>query len=461
MPSQGGLQKEMNLLSAGGSAIFSQRTGHLPGLRGRLNPIRDTSGRTCLYVDNIAIEDGRQQPVFFRLCKPMKLTDASGSELSVTMIDIVGQSALVECRSLKPQTRICSARLQRDRLVESDHDMVHPLGPAAEQVGGTAANQWCNFGPFSGIRITRTSLADCRKTGLTTGDFSMTTDDTAPLDPGDRRLAAELVRLVGIMRRLRDPQDGCPWDLDQDFDSIKPCTIEEAYEVADAIDRGDWNDLESELGDLLLQTVYHSQIGAERQLFDLASVAGRICDKMIERHPHVFGPNRPDLSSLQQERHWEDLKARERAASSLAGALSGVALALPSLTRAAKLQKRAAREGFDWDGWSGVMAKIDEELRELTDAAHREDPVAIGEEMGDLLFTCVNLARHLGLDPEDTLRAANSKFVRRFEWMERAIGEVGLAMAELGPDELDAYWAASKRQGEGRPDRQSDLPAGK
>ena len=281
----------------------------------------------------------------------------------------------------------------------------------------------------------------------------MTTDESELVDSGDRQLVAELVRLAGIMRRLRDPQHGCPWDLEQDFDSIKPCTIEEAYEVADAIDRADWDDLEGELGDLLLQTVYHSQIGAERQLFDLASVAGRICDKMIERHPHVFGPDGFDVSPGEQEQRWEDHKARERAKSSLTGALTGVAMALPSMTRAAKLQRRAAREGFDWSDWPGVMDKIGEELQELSEAAASKDAPAIAEEMGDLLFTCVNLARHLGLDPEDMLRAANAKFVRRFEWMEKAIGEDGLAMAGLSPDELEAYWAASKRRGRGDADR--------
>ena len=256
--------------------------------------------------------------------------------------------------------------------------------------------------------------------------------------------AAAIIRLIGIMRRLRDPDTGCPWDVEQDFDSILPYTIEEAYEVADAIERRDWDGLEGELGDLLLQTVYHAQMGSETGLFDFASIANRVSQKMVDRHPHVFGPDNVERTASEQEASWEDSKAQERLGRKEAGVLDGVANALPALTRAAKLQRRAAAVGFDWPATEGVVGKMREELDELEAAVASSDSGAVAEEFGDLLFTCVNLARHLGLDPEAELRAANGKFTRRFEALEEAVRSEGLELAALELAELDAFWERSK-----------------
>ncbi|MEM6306823.1 MAG: nucleoside triphosphate pyrophosphohydrolase, partial [Pseudomonadota bacterium] len=216
-------------------------------------------------------------------------------------------------------------------------------------------------------------------------------------------------RLLEIMRRLRDPDTGCPWDIEQTFASIAPYTIEEAYEVADAIARGDMDDLKGELGDLLLQTVYHTAIGAEAGHFTFHSVADAISDKMVARHPHVFGTESRDKSAEQQTRDWETVKAAERAARHEQGVLDGVALGLPALLRAVKLQKRAARVGFDWPDVGHVLDKLHEELQELSDAT---DPDHIHEEFGDLLFVMANVARHKNIDPEAALRDANAKFTR-------------------------------------------------
>ncbi len=249
-----------------------------------------------------------------------------------------------------------------------------------------------------------------------------------------------LPRLLGIMRRLRDPESGCPWDIEQDFASIAPYTIEEAYEVADAIEREDWADLRGELGDLLLQVVYHAEIGAERGLFDFHSVADQIAEKMVARHPHVFGGENREKSAAQQVRDWEAIKAAERAARAERGVLDGVAKNLPALTRAEKLQKRAARVGFDWDDPRAVLAKLAEESAELVEARERLTRDQVEEEMGDLLFVMANLARHLGVDPEQALRRTNAKFERRFREIERELQAQGKPIEEATLAEMDALW---------------------
>ena len=251
--------------------------------------------------------------------------------------------------------------------------------------------------------------------------------------------AGGIERLLAIMAALRDPHGGCPWDVAQTFATIAPYTIEEAYEVADAIARGDMADLKGELGDLLLQVVYHAQMATEAGAFDFDAVAHGIADKMIARHPHVFGPGagRPPPPGF-----WEALKAQERAAKGAGtSALDDVALALPALTRALKLQKRAARVGFDWPDAAGPRAKVLEELAEL-DAAGADDEA---EELGDLLFAVVNLARKRGIAPEEALCAANAKFERRFKAVERLAGVRGLVVEELGLDALDKLWDEVKR----------------
>ena len=241
-----------------------------------------------------------------------------------------------------------------------------------------------------------------------------------------------LERLVSIMRRLRDPQTGCAWDREQTFATIAPYTIEEAYEVADAIARDDMDALADELGDLQLQVVFHAQMAEEAGHFTLEDVLERICDKMERRHPHIFGDAEHGGHHL-----WEMIKAEERAANPDKSALAGVALALPALERAAKLQRRAARVGFDWPDRSGPRAKIDEELAEL-DAESEHHRML--EELGDLLFAVVNLARHLNIEPEAALREANSKFEQRFRAIEKAPG-----FAELSLDEKERLWVAAKK----------------
>ena len=248
-----------------------------------------------------------------------------------------------------------------------------------------------------------------------------------------------LERLVEIMRRLRDPVSGCEWDTVQTFETLAPYTIEEAYEVADAIARKDMDALADELGDLQLQVVFHAQMAEEAGLFTLTDVLERICDKMERRHPHIFG-------DAQQGGHylWEIIKAEERASNPDKSALAGVALALPALERAAKLQRRAARVGFDWPDVSGPRAKIDEELAEL-DAETEHDRKL--DELGDLLFAVVNLARHLNIEPEAALREANRKFEQRFRSIEHEPG-----FADLSLDEKEALWVrAKKAQADSRP----------
>jgi len=245
-------------------------------------------------------------------------------------------------------------------------------------------------------------------------------------------------RLLEIMRRLRDPETGCPWDIEQDFDSIAPYTIEEAYEVADAIARKDWGDLEGELGDLLLQTVYHTAMGEEAGYFSFESVVKAISDKMVSRHPHVFGSESRDKSAEQQTRDWEAIKAKERGKQ--ARTLDGVAVGLPALTRAVKLQKRAARVGFDWPDTSHVLDKIIEEAGELIEARETLTQQEVTEEFGDLMFVMANLARHLGVDPEEAVRGTNTKFIRRFNAVEDALAAQGKTPAQSNLAEMDALW---------------------
>ncbi len=251
-------------------------------------------------------------------------------------------------------------------------------------------------------------------------------------------------RLLEIMRRLRDPDSGCPWDIEQDFTSIAPHTIEEAYEVADAIERKDWPELEGELGDLLLQTVYHTQMGEEAGHFTFASVTNAISEKMVARHPHVFGTESREKSADQQTADWEKIKAAERAGKAQQGTLDGVAVGLPALLRAVKLQKRAARVGFDWPSTDQVLDKIVEETQELTEARDTLSQAEVEEEFGDLLFVMANLARHLKIDPEAALRAANSKFTRRFEAVEAKLKSLGKTPDQSDLTEMDALWDAVK-----------------
>ena len=250
-------------------------------------------------------------------------------------------------------------------------------------------------------------------------------------------------KLLEVMRALRDPETGCPWDVGQNFSTIAPYTIEEAYEVADAIERGDLDDLRDELGDLLLQVVFHAQMANDEDLFDFEDVAGAIADKMVRRHPHVFG-SEAERAAGPVEGSWERIKSEERGKTADDSALAGVANALPALKRAQKLGKRAASVGFDWDSDEGVRAKISEELGELEAAARDEDMAAVEEEFGDLLFAVVNLARHLKVDAEAALRAANVKFERRFRSMEAALVADGRPLEEQSLDELEAAWQAAK-----------------
>ena len=248
-------------------------------------------------------------------------------------------------------------------------------------------------------------------------------------------------RLRAIMQRLRDPVTGCPWDIAQDFGTIAPYTIEEAYEVADAIDRAAWTDLQGELGDLLLQVVYHSQMAAEAGLFTYHDVVRGISDKMVARHPHVFGAESRDKSPAQQTADWEKIKAAERGP---ARVLDGVAMGLPGLTRAVKLQARAARVGFDWPSTDQVLAKIVEEAAELVEARDTLTQAEITDEMGDLLFVMANLARHLNVDPEVALRGASAKFSRRFGKIEDWLAEAGKTPGQSDLAEMDALWDRAK-----------------
>jgi MazG family protein len=255
--------------------------------------------------------------------------------------------------------------------------------------------------------------------------------------------AEELEALLALMRALRDPQAGCPWDREQDFASIAPFTIEEAYEVADAIGRGDLARLRDELGDLLFQVVFHARMAEEAGQFDFAAVARGIRDKLIRRHPHIFAERRA-LDVAQLHVSWETQKAQERAAAGMLGVLSDVPRALPALARAAKLGRRARRVGFDWPDAAGVRVKIDEELAEIDAALAVHDRDQLAEEIGDLLFTVANWARHLQVDAEDAARRAALKFEQRFECMERLAERDGRALAGLDAAQWEQLWEQAK-----------------
>lgn len=258
---------------------------------------------------------------------------------------------------------------------------------------------------------------------------------------------SDMQRLLGIMARLRDPKGGCPWDREQTFKTIAPYTVEEAYEVAEAIERGDMTELKAELGDLLLQVVYHARMAEEQGLFAFEDVAAGIADKLVARHPHVFG-GAEIHDAAHQNRDWEARKAGERAERSAHGALDGVAVALPALIRAEKLQKRAARVGFDWPELPPVFAKVREELSELEEGiANHASHERLEDELGDVLFAAANLARKLGVDPEQALRGTNRKFERRFRHVEARLGERGFKPEEAGLETMDAYWDEAKREG--------------
>ncbi len=270
------------------------------------------------------------------------------------------------------------------------------------------------------------------------------TPDSLPKEP--------LPRLLAVMAWLRDRQHGCPWDIDQTFRTIAPYTIEEAYEVADAIERDDLPALKEELGDLLLQVVYHSQIASEAQAFAFDDVAAAIADKMVDRHPHVFGDM--DIRTADaQTVSWESRKAAERAAKGatseeMPGALDGVARALPALMRAEKIQKRAARVGFDWATIGPVIDKIEEELTELRAEleAGKVEQARVTDELGDVLFAVANLARHCKVDPEVALRATNDKFEKRFRHIERRLAESGRKPSDASLEEMEALWQEAKGQ---------------
>jgi ATP diphosphatase len=263
----------------------------------------------------------------------------------------------------------------------------------------------------------------------------------------------QIARLLDIMARLRDPQTGCPWDREQNFASIAPYTIEEAYEVADAIAREDFAALPDELGDLLFQVVYHSRLAEEAGHFAFADVARAIADKMVRRHPHVFGESQAQAAikngesrdAAGQSEAWETQKAAERAARREEGALAGVPVGLPALTRAEKLTRRAARVGFDWPDAARVLDKLDEEVGELRAELPRADPARLADELGDMLFVMANLARKLGLDPETCLRGANDKFARRFAAVELHLAALGRTPAESTLAEMERAWTIAKQ----------------
>lgn len=289
----------------------------------------------------------------------------------------------------------------------------------------------------------------------------MSTDDrNTPPSPAPE---AGLEGLLDLMARLRDPDGGCPWDLEQTFATIAPHTIEEAYEVADAIDSGDMAHLKDELGDLLFQVVFYAQMAKEQGDFDFHDIAAAITDKMVRRHPHVFGTQTGVDTAEDQTVNWEALKEQERRDKAKAqgarhGALDDVSRGLPALLRAAKLQKRAARVGFDWADARGVFAKFAEEMAELEGEmdARTIDRAALEHEMGDVLFTCVNLARKLGIDPEAALRHANTRFETRFGHIERALWAEGRAVAHADLDELERLWRAAKAATAANPAKPQD-----
>jgi MazG family protein len=258
--------------------------------------------------------------------------------------------------------------------------------------------------------------------------------------------SGDISELLAIMRKLRDPDGGCPWDREQNFTTIAPYTIEEAYEVASAIEAKDYAGLKDELGDLLFQVVFHAQMAAELRHFSFPDVVAAICEKMIRRHPHVFGDGPAKTSGAVREA-WEDIKRRERDAKPKkpASLLEDVPAALPALSRAVKLQNRAATVGFDWPNAARVADKIAEETKELAEAADSGSRENVAEEFGDLLFAMANLARHLKIDPEESLRAANAKFIRRFRAIENGLKALGRTPEAASLEEMEALWQAAKK----------------
>ena len=262
-------------------------------------------------------------------------------------------------------------------------------------------------------------------------------------------MSEKIAKLIDIMAKLRDPDGGCPWDVEQTFVTIAPHTIEEAYEVADAIEKNDMAGLKDELGDLLFQVVFHAQMAKESGDFDFNGVVDAIADKMVRRHPHVFGDDKKIADAEAQTVAWEEHKRREREAndSPRESALDGVISALPALTRAEKLQKYASRVGFDWKTAAPVVGKVREELAEVEAEIENGDEERLLDEIGDLLFCCVNLARKLGIDPETALRQGNAKFERRFRLMEKLLAADGKKVGDLPVDEvLEVYWTRAKRE---------------
>ena len=261
-----------------------------------------------------------------------------------------------------------------------------------------------------------------------------------------------LSNLLRVMERLRDPQQGCPWDLRQDFDTIVPSTLEECYELAQAIEHGDYPHVAEELGDVLFQVVFYAQLGKERDLFDFDGIVDTLVEKLVRRHPHVFAggeiegvvppSERGSIDSIKES--WESIKEEERAGRSHVGVLDDVPVALPALPRAQKLQKRAARVGFDWSEAGAVVNKLEEEIEELREAMSSGEVAELEDELGDVLFTCVNLARHLGLDAETALRRSSNKFEDRFRHMESFAAEENRTLAGSSAQELDALWRSVK-----------------
>ncbi|MBT8125616.1 MAG: nucleoside triphosphate pyrophosphohydrolase [Gammaproteobacteria bacterium] len=263
-----------------------------------------------------------------------------------------------------------------------------------------------------------------------------------------------LLRLLKIMQMLRDPEDGCPWDIQQTFASIVPYTIEEVYEVADAIDQQDFMQLKDELGDLLLQIVYYTQMAREQNLFDLEDVAGAICDKLVRRHPHVFDKQNVKTKQNSENKDlankdWERIKQQERsekAGIASISVLNEIPTNMPQLIRAKKIQKRVASVGFDWQDISGVIEKVEEELNELKEAINTDNKAeAMEEELGDLLFSVVNLSRHISVNADEALRKGNKKFIKRFQNLEEKIQHAGKQVADCSLDELEQYWQQAKQ----------------
>lgn len=275
----------------------------------------------------------------------------------------------------------------------------------------------------------------------------------------DAEKLSSVDQLLGIMRQLRDPHSGCAWDIKQNFQSIAPYTLEEAYEVVDAIERGDLDDLKDELGDLLLQVVFHAQMASEQNLFDFEDVARAIVDKMIRRHPHVFS-DAVYQNEEQLKTAWDAVKQQERQSrrdrlsadgkkpvNEPLSALDGIAVNLPALQRAEKIQKRAARVGFDWSDIAPVWDKLTEEIAEVREALMSDDADAVEDEIGDLLFTVVNLARHADVDSESALRRASGKFAERFKKVEQLANDQGQCLSAMQMEELDDLWEKSKDSG--------------